>query len=70
MGPTALAATQVPFEPAVVAACDRGTPVVVAQPESASAAAYRSIAHQVAAQLAAQQQQQGAAAGGPKIVVD
>jgi MinD-like ATPase involved in chromosome partitioning or flagellar assembly len=64
------AAAQVPFEPAVVAACDKGTPVVVALPESPSAQAYRSIARQVAQQLAQQLAgRQGAAQGGPKISV-
>jgi MinD-like ATPase involved in chromosome partitioning or flagellar assembly len=57
---------QVPFEPSVVSACDQGVPVVVGQPESATAQAYKSIAHQLAQQLAQRGGQQQA---GPKIVV-
>ncbi len=64
--PPALCLLQVPFEPLVVSACDQGVPVVVGQPESATAQAYKNIAQQIAQALAQRSSQRQA---GPKIVV-
>ena len=57
---------QVPLEIAVRETSDAGVPIVIAHPDSASAAVYRSIAERVAQKLAA-----GAGAQAPpKIVME